>query len=347
MRRKNLVFLFLSIVSSVVLLATTAFSKSDDVVTLKYSRWSPASSTPAKLDQKWADLLEEKSQGRIKVKCYFDGSLAKMLENYRACQTGVADIAYYVIGINPGLTELNKVVYLPFMGQKDMETGSKAYKELLEVTPELQGEFPGMKVVGPRMMPAYHMHFTKKDIRRPEDMKGMKVIADTTWSIVLNGIGAAPIKLPVGDWYMSLERNLAEGHIVHYPAIFIYKTLDLLKHHTMFGEGGCMMAAEVMLFNNKKWNQIPSDLQKIILDSVDERIAMQMEGDNQLIDKAIQFAKDNNHTFTYANDEDILQWKEAVKPVHTKWIEDNKKRGPSQLIYERAHEIIQKHNNMD
>ena len=230
------------------------------------------------------------------------------------------------------------------MGMKDMISGSRAYKEMLETIPELRGEFQRMQAFRPRMMPAYQMHFTKKDVRVPADLEGMKIIADSMWSIVLNGIGAAPVKLPVGDWYMSLERNLVEGQIVHFPAIYIYKTLDLLKHHTMFGEGGCAMAAEVLLFNNNSWEKIPPELQLLISESLEERFANHLASDKALIDKAIRQGEKENQVFTRVTPEEMAIWKKAVEPVHKKWIEDNSKRGPSEEIFNKTVKIIEKYN---
>lgn len=321
-------------------------AKADNVITLKYSRWSPAASTPAKVDAKWAKLVEKRSQGRIKIKCFFDGSLAKMRENYRAAQTGIADISYYVIGTNPGVTELNRVFSLPFMGAKNAYVASAAYTELLATIPELKREFRGMVAFKPRMMPPYQMHFTKRDVRIPEDMRGLKVIADTVWNIPLNKIGAVPVKLMVGDWYMSLERNLVEGHIVHYPAIFIYKTLDLLKYHTHFGKGGAVMGSDIILVNQRKWNKMSKELQQIFIDSLDYRNSKQNKGDESMIDKAIQYGIQRNHVFNNVTEEEWKLWEKALQPVHQKWIKDNADRGPSQMIYDKARELIRKYNKL-
>ncbi len=337
---------FVSVLFVAAVMAQTVWAKKDDAIVLKYSRWSPASSGPAKVDAKWADLVRERSQGRLKIKCYFDGSLSKMKENYRAAQTGIADISYYTIGTNPGLTELNRVFSLPFMGPKNVDVASAAYTELLTKFEELRSEFKGMVVFKPRMMPPFQAHFTKRDIRVPADMKGLKVIADTVWNIPLQNIGSAPVKLMVGDWYMSLERNLVEGHIVHYPAIYIYKTLDLLKHHTHFGEGGAVVTSDILLINARKWKRIPKDLQKILVDSLDYRNAEQTKGDIHMINAAIKYGKEKGHTFNEVTEEEIELWKEAVQPVHQKWIEDNAGRGPSQVIYDKAHELIDKYNNL-
>ena len=58
--------------------------------------------------------------------CYFSQSLLKPNETYKGVQAGIADIACYNIGINPGAHDINRVINLPFMGF-NMEDGTEIF----------------------------------------------------------------------------------------------------------------------------------------------------------------------------------------------------------------------------
>ena len=159
----------------------------------------------SQIDQAFADRVFEKSGGKLKITTYFSESLLKYAELYRGVQSGVADCAYYAIGTNAGLTELNKVLTLPFMGLANMSQATPMMEKLWAKYPEMKAEFQGMKVLGPRSMPANHFHTTGKQVLTPADIKGMKCIASATTADQLQMAGAIPVSLGIGDWYTSLE----------------------------------------------------------------------------------------------------------------------------------------------
>ena len=94
----------------------------------------------------------------------------------RGVQSGVVDVGYNPITRKYGF-ELNSITELPFLGWKSMSQGAKVYHELLGKFPELQNEYRGVKSYAPRPMPPNHFHTTKKLIRVPTDLKGMKIYA--------------------------------------------------------------------------------------------------------------------------------------------------------------------------
>jgi TRAP-type C4-dicarboxylate transport system substrate-binding protein len=315
------------------------------VIELRFADWGAPTTGPAVVEKQWAENIEKASGGRVKISLYFSESLVKMAEIYRGVQSGVADIAIYNVSRDPGLQELNKITQLPFMGWPDMRKSTAILEKLWSKFPALSNEFKDFKVFGLRFLPGYQIHFVKKEVKTPQDIKGMKIIGSGVWVDSLSAMGAAPVTLGAGDFYMALEKGLAEGHAVHIAACNAFKTLDLLKYHTFFGEGGANYQADCFIMNLDTWNKLPADIQKILDDAGRWRADAQLTSDIGMVQSAIDYAKNKNHTLTYLTPDQIKAWVTVVKPVHDKWISDMAAKGlPAKDIYDEANRLIAEAN---
>lgn len=295
-----------------------------------------------KVYEQWGKMLAERSGGRVKINFYWSESLLKASEFFRGVQTGQADISFYVVGIDYGLMPLNMFTKQAFMGYPSLAAGTEIYNKLYSKFPELRDEFKGVKVLSARMGPAYQLHFTKKAVRVPADLKGMKVISvGGSMAKEMIPMGAAPIDVKVGDLYVSLERGLAEGISSHVPILQAFGILKLVPHHTLF-QGGAVMGPDMLLFNLKKWQSLPPDIQKIFEELgpwlADELIKVDNGYEAMILGKA----KEMGHTFTHPTPEEVKLWREAVQPAHDKWIAETAAKGlPAKAVYEEAKKLIQ------
>lgn len=319
--------------------APTTTQASTKTIELKFAAQHAPTTDVAKVDQAWADRIYEKSGGKLKITCYFSESLAKYAELYRAVQTGVADCAYYAIGTNPGVTELNKVLSLPFMGLTDMYMPTPIMEQLWEEFPEMKDEFKGMVVLGPRAMAGNHWHTTGKEILVPADIKGMKTIASATTADQMKIAGANPVTLGIGDWYMSLERGLVDSHFTHYAVIYAFKTIDLMPYHLNFGDFGAQCSLDVYIFNQNVWDSLGPELQAVVEEATNWRVKEVADRDVAEVQRSMDYGKSLGQKFVQATDEQIELWKEAFLPYHEQWIKDT--GGKAREIYNRAVELIE------
>ena len=69
-------------------------------IELKVTSWNPAQLPMAQLiEKKWGKMVEDKSNGKVKLTFYWSGSLVAFKDTYRSIQTGVADIGHWVLGV--------------------------------------------------------------------------------------------------------------------------------------------------------------------------------------------------------------------------------------------------------
>ena len=75
------------------------------------------------------------------------------------------------------------------------------------------------------------LHFAKVQVRTPEDIKGIKMIALGVSAKALQSMGASPVVLDPPDWYMALDRGVVEGICTAHSTIHDHKVVPLLPYH--------------------------------------------------------------------------------------------------------------------
>ena len=310
-------------------------------IELSFSHTIPPVVPMAKVYQAWAGMLEERSGGRVKINFYWAESLLKASEFYRGVQTGQTDITYYPLGIDYGLLPLNEGILLSFMGYRNFTEGTEIYNQVINKFPEMKAEYKGVKVLSARMGPAYQLHFTKKEVRVPADIKGMKLISvGGSMAKEMVTIGAAPIDVKVGDLFMSLERGMAEGISCHIPILHAFGIMDLVPNHTFF-EGGTAMGPDMVLFNLESWNKLPPDIQKIFEELGPWLGQELMKADIGYEAMIIGMIKEKGHKIIKPTPEEVQLWKEAVQPTHDKWISDTEAKGlPAKAVYDEIKRLV-------
>jgi TRAP-type C4-dicarboxylate transport system substrate-binding protein len=230
------------------------------------------------------------------------------------------------------------------MGFPSLPAGTEIYNQLLNKFPELRAEYKGVKVLSARMGPAYQLHFPKKEVRVPEDLKGMKLISvGGSMAKEMAAMGAAPMDVKVGDLYMSLERGLAEGISCHVPILHAFGILKLLPYHLMF-EGGTCMGPDMVLFNLDTWNKLPPDIQKIFEELSPWLGKELIRADSGYEAMVVGKAREMGHKLVTPTPDEVQQWVDAVQPVHKKWIEDTEAKGlPAREVYEEAKRMIREY----
>ena len=318
-------------------------SMPDGPIELKVATWGPAQLPISRVNQEWADIIEERSGGKVKFTFYWAQSLVKAGDTWKAIQTGITDIGYFVLGFggDPVLHALNGFTSLPFMGWEDMRMATDIYHEIYPKFPELEAEFKGTKLLWSCNMPPDQIHSVNNEVRVPADYKGAKVIASGRLAQIAINAGASTITMGPPDWYMSLERGLAESIMVHWPGIGGYNLVPLFNYHTDFGDAGISMSMHGMWINETVWNSLSAHIQKTILDNSTWIQDRYISIDEAEIIRGINEAKELEHTFSVLSPDEIEEWGKTAESVTLEWIEDVNAMGlPARAVYDETKRLI-------
>ena len=160
----------------------------------------------------FAEKVKFLSDGRIEIKVFPSGQLSKGLEVRSAVAKGVAEVGHTWMGYDWG-KDKTTVLFGGYAGSMDSERMLHWIYEGGGL--ELQREFNEEKF-GIISMPLFtrtaeaFLH-SRKPVRTLDDLNGLKFRTAGAWLEISKGLGAAPVTMPGGEVYTSLERGAIDA----------------------------------------------------------------------------------------------------------------------------------------
>ncbi len=276
--------------------------------------------------KRWADLVAEKTDGRINIKVYPGVSLVSgdQTKEFTALRQGIIDMAVgSTINWSPQVRELN-LFALPFLmpDHKAIDAlthgavGEKVFNLLSErdVVPLAWGE-NGFREVSN----------SKHPIRTPEDLKGMKmrVVGSPLFLATFTALGANPTQMSWADAQPAMASGAVDGQ-ENPLAVFNAAKLHTLnqKHLTLWG-----YVADPLIFvvNKNVWNSWSAEDQTAVreaaLQAGQEQVARARAGISAEDDSVLKEIEANGVAVVRLSDEERNAFRTATAGVYKEWAE--------------------------
>ncbi|MBW1666838.1 MAG: TRAP transporter substrate-binding protein [Deltaproteobacteria bacterium] len=273
----------------------------------------------------WIKKVKELSGGRLVITFFNPNALVPARQAYDSVVAGVADIVASPCHWVHGKFPLAPVIQLPLIFN-GAEAASLTTWDLYNEFPEWRREYREVKVLWQWASALFEVHTKKKLIRTLEDLHGKKMIG---WNPqirhIIKELGANPIEVTPHDTYLALERGMADGVICPIAPMKAYKITDAAKYHTIVD---MMCDPFYAAVNKAKWNSLPSDLKKILIDTTGDkmaRISGKTLDEGSIRDS--QWMKAQGHTFYVLPPSEKMRWKKKVQGIHEEWIRKMEKKG--------------------
>jgi tripartite ATP-independent transporter DctP family solute receptor len=214
-------------------------------------------------------ILDERSNGRIKLDVYHSEQLAKEIESVRLIQAEVIDITTTGSTLNNWI-EIAAFCELPFLlrDSVDMQhliagrVGQTIEKEMLEVI--------GLRPLGYFQRGARHLT-SNRPIRHPEDLKGLIIRVPNVPSFVTawSALGAKPTPMAFSEVFTSLQQGTIEAQENPFALIKsagfaeVQKYVNLTEH---------VVSWVYPVIGEKQFQAMPNDLKEIFLMAADDMI---------------------------------------------------------------------------
>jgi TRAP-type transport system periplasmic protein len=294
---------------------------------------------------KWAKIISERTQGRVKVNIYAGETLAKARDAYDVVtEGGVADISWGAIGLFPGRFPLSEVIALPKLGIGDGITGSKIMQELYNTTPAIQREYPKVKHLIAFSTTDFPLGLRSKRVQRMEDMKGLRIRSTTKpFMSYLKALGAEPIILPPPEMYESLQRGVLDGCSIDWHGFYGYKLPEVCKY--ILDAKFCVVPFFIVM-NEKTWSNLPPEAQNTFTE-VSGMFGAELFGNAFEASKApaMALAKKAGTQITKLSQEEEARWQKMAEPVWEDWIKTNEAKGlPAREVFEKTRQLVKRYS---
>lgn len=282
---------------------------------------------------KFADLLRERTQERIKVKTYFSGQLfaGKQTNEFLLLKQGVADFALgSTINWSPQVKQLN-LFAMPFMfpsyqgldAVENGEPGRRLFKLIEEqgVVPLAWGENGFRQVTN-----------SKRAIKTPADLEGLRirVVGSPIFTDTFRALGANPVNMDFAEVLTALQQGTVDGQENPLVSIIIPNKLwTSQKHITLWNYA---IDPIILAVSKRTWDSLTAQDREIVRDTAVEVMAWQkanaragglrapkarflLEGSAE----GIEILKRNGMEVVTLSAEDLKAFRARTRLVYDKW----------------------------
>lgn len=173
----------------------------------------------------------------------------------------------------------------------------------------------GIKVISFNWVQGMRHMVTNKPIRTPEDLKGLRIRTPGApiWQESIRSLGAAPVALSFGDFYLAMQQKAIEGADLVYRNVTGSKLYDIAKY---MSETRHILLINFEVMSSKYFNSLPAKYQKILVEECD-KAGMET---SILMEKEIPSLKKQltEKGMTIVTDVDIAAFKKAGEAAYAK-----------------------------
>lgn len=303
----------------VSLLVIAAPVRAADPVKLNYSIFFPAPHKMTVLATGWAQEVEKRTNGAVKITIFPGGTLTPADKCYDGVVNGISDIGFSVLAYTRGKFPLTELTDLP-LGIKSGAVATRlinAYYQKFKPK-----EFDDVQVMylhghGPGLL------HSKKSVKTLDDLKGMKIRCTGMAAKIVTALGGVPVAMPMGETYDALSRGVVDGSMAPQESLQGWKWGEVVKY-TIENFGSSYSTGFFVVMNKNKWRSLAPDLQKTI-EAVN---AEWIEKTGKLWDDIDQQGRE----FTLARGNQILplskeedqKWAKQVRPILDEYVANMK-----------------------
>ncbi|QYJ19927.1 TRAP transporter substrate-binding protein [Achromobacter sp. ES-001] len=301
-----------------VCLALTATVAAQEVKarTLKFAFSLAADHPLGQGAQKFADLVAEKSGGKMKVSIYANAVLGGDPQNLSAVRGGTLDFTSMATGLLAGIDKRFMVFDLPFLFNDAREayavSDGPVGKRLLDGLAD-----HGLVGLGIWDLGFRNMTNSRRPITGVQDFQGLKirVIAAPVYIEMFKTLGANPVPMTFGEVYGALESKAIDGQDNPVGVIQSAKFAEVQKYLSLTRH---IYTGMPFLMSKKTWDGMSPAERQIILDAANE--AKQQERKISQAKEAV--AIDDLRKLMQVNEpapQAVDGLRQAVKPVVDKF----------------------------
>ncbi|MFI8737645.1 DctP family TRAP transporter solute-binding subunit [Ectopseudomonas toyotomiensis] len=270
--------------------------------------------------QKWADLVNERSEGRITLRVYPNAQLVAgdQTKEFSAMRSGLIDMAVgSTINWSPQVPELN-LFSLPFLMKNDAdldaitqgEAGKLAFAAIEQrgIVPLAWGE-NGFR----------QLSNSSKPVRSPADMAGLKirVVGSPLFQDTFTALGANPTQMSWADAKPALTTGAVDGQ-ENPLSVFDVARVDQVgqKYLTLWDY---MADPLVFAVNQRVWKSLPEKDRELLSQAAIDAGKWEIELSRGAQAQRLVDVRERGVEVIELSDAERAAFVEATASVHEKW----------------------------
>lgn len=309
----------LSLCASLVVLATTFClgAATAQEIKAKFGTSNPESHPQTLGARKFADIVDKKSNGRIKITVYSAAQLGSDQQMQAALRGGTQEFTAPSTATLANLVKEFGVFGLPFAFDNEKHAdavldgpfGQKILAKLLE-----------RDLVGLAYWENGFRNFTnsRRPVSKIEDLSGLKVrtMQNNMYIDMFNGMGANSVPMPVNELFTALETKAVDGQENPFTVVYAQKFYDVQKYLATTRHAYDVL---VMIASKKFWDKLSDADRKLMQEAAQEAKEFQRKTSRELNVKAREDLVKAGMQVTDFSDAERQKMREKLQAVTAKY----------------------------
>jgi tripartite ATP-independent transporter DctP family solute receptor len=216
----------------------------------------------------FADLVKQKSGGRMTVDLFPGGALGGDLQTISALRGGTVDATVLATSTLVGTVREFALFDLPFLFRSDAEAMQVVDGPFGQ---RLNRQLDERALVGLGYWGAGFRHLTnnRRPVTKVEDVRGLKirVLQNPVFVDLWTALGANAVPMPFPEVYAALEQGTVDGQENPVATLISSKFQEVQKHLTLTQH---IYFVSALVFGKPTWNRLNADERRVITEAAAE-----------------------------------------------------------------------------
>ncbi|MHC1758775.1 MAG: TRAP transporter substrate-binding protein [Negativicutes bacterium] len=282
-------------------------------IALKLGHGHPPSSEFHLGVQKFAELVDKKTNGNVKISIYHSSQLGDEQELSEGIRMGTIDMALLGSSSVSKFEQQFMMFDLPYIFRNHEHADKVLDGEIGKIFAD-KFEKKGLKVLGYWESGFRHYLNNKRPIKSPKDMEGLKIRTPQSPVQVATAkaVGASPVPINFSELYLACQQGIVDGQEGPVFAIKSAKFYEVQKYMVLDGHIYTVM---VLGMNPKRFASLSADNQKAIMEAAREAGLYERKLLRANEQDQINFLEKEGKMIIERNP-DKAEWLKATKPVY-------------------------------
>lgn len=313
---KNRNFVFLTMIMILVLVVALSLGVVAKSKVIKFSHVGSQETARHQAALKFKELVEELSNGELKVEIYYGGQLGGDRDAIEGVKLNTIQMTVAGAGIFANFEPKMGITALPFLFENFEQAWAFNDSEINQGISNL------LIPQGIRVLCYWENGFrcltnSRREVKTPSDMAGFKLRTPENPIILatMKALGANPSPLPWPEVYMALQQKAFDGQENPIPLIYTAKLYEVQKYLSITNH---VYEPMPLVISEKFWKTLTNTQQNIIRAAAIQAMIYDRQLIKQQTEEGISKLEKEGMVVTYP---DLAAFREATKDVPDQFVD--------------------------
>jgi tripartite ATP-independent transporter DctP family solute receptor len=258
-----------------------------------------------------AQLIEEKSQGKMEIRIYPNQQLGTERELVELLQIGSLGMTKVSSATLESFAPKIQVLSMPYLFRDD-EHRDKVLKGAIGKQLLLEGEKYWLRGLCYYDAGKRSFYTKTKPVESPDDLKGLKIrTLESNMAInMIKSFGSSPTPVSYGELYTALQQGIVDGAENNPPSLYTSRHYEVCKFYSVNEHTA---VPDVVIISTKVWNTLDEQEKQWIQEAADESAVFQYKLWAESVEESYRELKKAGVTIT---NPDQSGFREAVESLY-------------------------------